>query len=192
APRARTLWALPGIAAFAFPWYARNWIVAGSPLYPAGLSVAGTAVARGAFNRDAMLNSVFHTTDLRLLPAMAAHAFGPTLFVVWIPAAVVGGLRLLEARGPKTRPAHATDLGRVPLDRPRIFVLFVPFLMVPLYWFGLPVNVDSRFLMPAVAPALVPFAFAFGRSKPWNAVVHASYAIAMLWIVAGIQRELPG
>src|SRR5262249_22178628 len=36
--RPRTLWAIPGLAAFALPWYLRNWIVAGSPIYPASLT----------------------------------------------------------------------------------------------------------------------------------------------------------
>jgi Dolichyl-phosphate-mannose-protein mannosyltransferase len=31
-PRARALWALPGVAALALPWYLRNWIAGGSPI----------------------------------------------------------------------------------------------------------------------------------------------------------------
>ncbi len=39
-PRLKALWAIPGLVAFALPWYGRNWIVAGSPIYPASLTAA--------------------------------------------------------------------------------------------------------------------------------------------------------
>ena len=77
--RRRLLWALPTATAFALPWYARNWLVAGSPIYPASLAVGGVTLARGAYDRAAMLNTVFHTSELRLFPVMVAHAFGPPL-----------------------------------------------------------------------------------------------------------------
>ena len=171
--RREMVWAVPGVAMFAMPWYLRNWIIAGSPIYPASFAIGGVRLARGAFDRAAMLNSVFHTSDPRLLFAMAAHGLGPTLFLVWLPIAIIGGLGLLRAG----RWLHA--------------LLFVtPYLMVPLYWFGLPVNVDSRFLMPAVAPAMIPFAFAFRKGRGWNAGVHSFYATSIVWIIVGAQREL--
>src|SRR5262249_30653747 len=141
-PRARAAWALPGVLLFALPWYARNWIVAGSPIYPASLTLGGVTIAQGAFTRAAMLNTVFHTTDVRLFPPIAAHAFGPTLFVVWLPCALVGWIAMAR-RG----------------WWPHAALAIVPLLMVPLYWFGFPVNVDSRFLLPAIGPALLPLAF---------------------------------
>ena len=33
-PRLKALWAIPGLVVFGLPWYARNWIVAGSPVIP--------------------------------------------------------------------------------------------------------------------------------------------------------------
>jgi len=62
--------------------------------------------------------------------------------------------------------------------------------MALIYWFGLPVNVDARFLLPAIAPALVPFAFVFRRSITWNAAVHAAYAAALCWILIGTRFEI--
>ena len=172
--RRKAVSALPGIAAFALPWYVRNWVVAGSPIYPASVTLAGFTLARGAFDRGAMLNTVFHTTDVRLFPAMAAHAFGPALLLFWIPFAVVGWAALAR-RG----------------WWPYGFCVLVPLLMVPLYWFGLPVNVDSRFLMPALAPALLPLAFAFRGRPAWDRCIHALYAAGMMWIIIGLRRELP-
>ena len=173
--RVRAAWALPGVVAFGLPWYARNWIVAGSPIYPASLRVAGITLARGAFDRAAMLDTVFHSSDIRLLPAVIAHGFGPTLFLAWIPFAIIGGVAMAR-RG----------------WWPAGFILLATVLMVPLFWFGFPVNIDSRFLMPAIGPALLVFAFAFRRHAAWDAGVRALYGLAALWILIGAQAELPG
>jgi hypothetical protein len=173
-PRAGILWALPGVALFALPWYARNWLVAGSPIYPASLTLAGLTLARGAYDRAAMVNTVFHTDDVRLLPAIAAHAFGPTLFLLWIPVAIVGGVALLR-RG----------------WWPHGFLMLVPALMVPLFWLGFPSNIDSRYLLPAVGPALLPFAFCFRGRRLWDRGVHAVYAIGIVWILVGVRANIP-
>lgn len=173
--RRRALWAMPGLAAFGLPWYARNWMVAGSPIYPASLTLAGVTVARGAFTRAAMMNTVFHTTDVRLLPAIAAHAVGPALLVVWLPCAIAG-LVLMARRE----------------WWPTVAIAVVPIAMVPLYWFGLPVNVDSRFLMPAIGPAMVPLAFLFTDDRRWQRAVHVGYAAALIWLIVGLRGSLPG
>ena len=133
-PRLKALWAIPGFVVFGLPWYARNWIVAGSPIYPASLQVLGMVVARGAFARDAMTNSVFHVTSPRLLPAIVAHAFGVTTALVWLPLACVG-LAVFVARRRWW---------------PGAYVAAVPFAIVALVWFGVPDNADSRFLLSAV------------------------------------------
>lgn len=170
--RVRALWSLPGLAAFGAPWYLRNWIAGGSPIYPATLAIGGITIARGAFSRAAMLHTVFHITDVRLLPVIIAHLFGPTLFVLWVPVAIVGGAAMLR-RG----------------WWPSAFLALVPVMMAPLFWFGFPVNVDSRFLIPAIGPALLPFAFAFGRSAARARVLHVLYALGMAWIVVGLRAE---
>jgi hypothetical protein len=173
--RPKALWALPGIAVFALPWYLRNWIVAGSPIFPASLTFAGITLAQGAFTRNAMLNSVFHTTSLRLFPVVASYALGSALALIWLPFAALGAWPLVkrEHRWPGT------------------YVLLVPLLMVPLYWFGIPDNLDPRFLLPAALVALVPMAFVFRTSRIWNAAMHVSYAAGMVWLVAGADTRIP-
>src|ERR1051325_7970165 len=64
-------------------------------------------------------------------------------------------------------------------------------MMPGLYWLGLPVNTDSRFLMPAIAPALLPLAFLFPRARRAELAVHVAYTIALLWLVVGARASLP-
>jgi len=173
--RRKAVWALPGLAFFGLPWYLRNWVVAGSPLYPSSLGVLGFVVAPGAFSREAMNNSVFHVTSLRLFPAIAAHGFGAAYALVWLPGAVLG-IGSLAARR-RWWPAG--------------FVALVPLLICPLFWLVLPDNADSRFLLPAVTVASVLPAFAFGSNRQWNGFLHAVYILAAAWLIVGVQRQIP-
>ncbi|HET6956155.1 MAG TPA: hypothetical protein VFI56_06220 [Vicinamibacterales bacterium] len=173
--RRKALWALPGLALFGLPWYIRNWVVAGSPLYPSSLGVLGFVVAPGAFSREAMNNSVFHVTSLRLFPAIAAHGFGAAYALVWLPGAVLGIASLAAHR--RWWPAG--------------FVALVPVLIFPLFWLVLPDNADSRFLLPAVTVASVLPAFAFGANRGWNGFLHAAYILAAAWLIVGVQRQIP-
>jgi hypothetical protein len=86
-------------------------------------------------------------------------------------------------------------LGGIRLARrgwwPHAAIAAMPLVMAPFYWFGLPVNVDSRFLMPAIAPALVPFAFTFGTRRLANGALHVVYLLGMVWLVIGRQAVIP-
>jgi len=174
-PRKAMLWSIPGIVLFGAPWYVRNWVIAGSPVYPASFAIAGITLARGAYSRAAMMFSVFHTTDLQLFPVIAAKALGATLLLVWVPFAVLGAWAMTR---------------RLP-RWPALPLLVTPLVMSALLWFGVPDNVDARFLLPAAIVALLPLAFAFRASRAWNAAIHALYAAALVWIVIGVDAELP-
>jgi hypothetical protein len=174
-PRLKALWAAPGLIALALPWYARNWIVAGSPIYPASLTAFGFVFGRGAFTREAMNNSVFHVTSLRLLPAIVAHAFGAATALVWLPLTCAG----LVAFAARRR------------WWPSAYVAAVPFAIVGLVWFGVPDNADSRFLLPSVALAMVPVTFPFGQDRRVNSALHIVYLAGAVWILVGAPRSLP-
>ena len=173
--RRRALWALPGILVFALPWYLRNWVIAGSPIYPSSVVVAGITIAQGAYTHAAMMNSILHATSLRLLPVMLCLAFGTTLFFFWIPFALAGAWNLASAR-PRG---------------PNLFLLLAPVVMAYLYWFGVPDNLDCRFLLPVTMLGLLPISFAFGANRTWNACVHGLFAAGVLWVVIGWRGELP-
>ena len=169
------LWALPGLLLFGAPWYLRNWIVAGSPIYPSSLTIAGVTIARGAYSHAAMNHSLFHTTDVRLLPVMLAHAFGAPLILVWLPLVAAGAWRMAAAR-------------------PRLEVrmlLVAPLVMIPLYWFAIPDNVDSRFMLPIALVALLPIAFVFPPPGARTSAIHAALAAGLAWIVVGRDAEIP-
>ena len=168
-------WAIPGLLLFGAPWYLRNWIVAGSPIYPSSLTIAGVTIARGAYSHAAMNHSLFHTTDVRLLPVMLAHAFGTPLLLVWLPLFAAGAWRMAAAR-------------------PRLeawMLLVAPLVMIPLYWFAIPDNVDSRFMLPIALVALLPIAFVFPRPRAWASAMHAAVAAGLVWIVVGRDAEIP-
>jgi hypothetical protein len=75
---------------------------------------------------------------------------------------------------------------------PHAFVACVPLLVFALCWFVVPVNVDSRFVMPAVAPALLAFAFLFRRGRDgWNRTIQVSLLLGLAWIIVGGNAEIP-
>jgi hypothetical protein len=172
-PRVRMLWALPGILALGAPWYLRNWIVAGSPLYPATLTVAGITLGRGAYTHAAMLQSFMHSTDDRVLAVSLIHAFGTNFFLLIAPALV--GAAVVKIRRRDWWPAVA------------LFAAVVG--VVVLCWMSVGDDTDARFLLPAVAaaPALVPLAFGGRRADRF---LHAWLAAGMAWVLIGADRQL--
>jgi hypothetical protein len=173
--RRRAIWLVPGLAVFAAPWYLRNWIVAGSPIYPSSIIVAGLTIARGAYTRAAMMNSILHASGLQLLPVMLSLAFGATLFFLWIPFALLGAWNVVSAR-----PRRTT-----------LFLLLAPVVMAILYWYGVPDNLDCRFLLPVTMLALLPFAFVFRASHVWNAAMQSAFIAGALWVLFSRVGELP-
>jgi 4-amino-4-deoxy-L-arabinose transferase-like glycosyltransferase len=172
--RLRALWTLPGVAVLALPWYVRNWTVAGSPIYPSSLTLAGRTLARGAFSHGAMVNSLFHVSDFRLFAVVAGHAFGTSLLLLWIPFAAIGTVTLI------TKFA----------SWPARFLVLLPAAMVPLFWFGVPDNTDSRFVFPIAALALLPLAFAFRDDTRWNRRIALLYGAGLLWLIVGVKATL--
>jgi hypothetical protein len=178
--RRHSIWALPGLAALAAPWYLRNWIVAGSPIYPATLAFAGMTVAQGAYPRSVMNNSVWeHVSDPALLPGIVQQAFGAQLLAVWLPFALLGILALVMRR--RWLPLAVT--------------VVMPPLMVALFWWVVPYNnaFSARYLFPGVALAMLLAPFAFSLNERVAPLVHIGLCVALLWLLMMSRHPLvPG
>ena len=173
--RRRAIWALPGIMAFGAPWYVRNWMVAGSPIYPASLTVAGLTIGRGAYSHDAMARSFLHTNDPRLLLVSLAHGYGAALFLAIVPAAACVLIAIAIRRA--WWPAGG--------------VVIAMMVAVVLCWVALGDNADSRFLLPAVVTSFSLLPLAFGTRRTLNIAVHLLYCGAIVWTLVGADASLP-
>jgi hypothetical protein len=172
--RLRALWGLPGIAALGAPWYLRNWLVAGSPIYPATLTVGDVTLGQGAYSHRAMLQSFMHTSDPRLLAVSFVHAFGTAFLVASAPLAVLAIAMVVKRRA--WWPAGA--------------MIVAVAAVAGLCWASVGDNTDARFLLPAVAlfPALVPLAF--GAHDRVNRALQVYVALAVAWVIIGLDRQL--
>ena len=172
--RPRALWGLPGILLLGAPWYVRNWIVTGSPLYPATLTIGGVTIGRGAYTHAAMLQSFMHTTDPRLLGVSLIHAFGTPFVIAFAP--VAASAVAMAIRRYRVWPAAAIAISLLGV--------------IALCWMTVGDNTDARFLLPAVAlfPAAVPLAFS---DRPrMNVFLHAWLIAGIAWVLIGIDRQL--
>jgi hypothetical protein len=169
--RRHVIWVLPGIAALAAPWYLRNWVFAGSPVYPVSLAFAGLTLAPGAWERTVLNNSGWeHVTDPALLPGIVQQqAFGTDLLVAWLPFALLGTWALVRARR------------WVPLA----LALAMPAAMVALFWYVVPYNAAAaaRYLFPAVALSMLLAPHAFQVHERLAPFLHAGFGAAVLWLV---------
>lgn len=172
--RPRALWGVAGIAALGLPWYIRNWIVAGSPLYPATLTLAGVTVGRGAYTHAAMRQSFMHTTEDRLLAVSLVHAFGAPFFIAFAPVVAYAVIVMAARRR----------------WWPWIVVLTGVVGVVALCWTAVGDDTDSRFLLPAVAllPAMVPMAF--GASRRVHAALHGVLIAGLGGVLVGLHRQI--
>lgn len=175
-PRIRMLWGIPGMLVFGAPWYLRNWLIAGSPLYPATMTFAGVTIGRGAYTHAAMLQSFMHTTDARLLAVSLVHAFGTPFFIAFAPLAVFAAVRVVSSG-----PRHWW---------PAVTVVIAIAGVMTFCWAAVGDNTDARFLLPAVAlvPALVPLVF--DSSARLNAALHVWLLAGIVWVLVGIGRQI--
>jgi hypothetical protein len=173
APRVRSkaMWLIPGVGLLAAPWYIRNWIVGGSPLYPVGLTFGGVQIAAGAWTREVSLNNWAHLTDIRLLPGLLRDgAFGRSLFYAWLPFALFGVMILVARRR----------------WLPLALAIGLPFLMCMIYWYVLPFNdaTDTRYLFPAVALLLLLAGPSFGIGQTIGWLLEIAVYAALIWLIA--------
>lgn len=131
--RALLAWALP-LLACGLPWYLRNLIVAGNPLFPAEF-----LWFTGAYGRAAMLVSPFHAPGLPAAMAVTLQAYGVWFMPLGVGGMIVGLSRLF-------RPGPWRAVGWIAPA-----ALLWHFVIVPY-------SSQDRFLLWVVALSLLPLA----------------------------------
>lgn len=128
------------VVAFGAPWFLRNGIVAGNPLFPAQIEALGRVVFPGAYVREAMTRSVFHVPTASAALVVAGHAVG----YAWVPVALIGAALALglAVRRPEWRA--------VAWLAPAGFVW---------HFLAVPYSSQDRFLIAFVALALPALGF---------------------------------
>jgi hypothetical protein len=129
-------------------WYARNFIVTGNPLYPVELSLFGQIIADGWYATSAMRVSAYHVpvTEWRFLLERLQIVAGSA--GAWLIAAgLAAGWAVARDK------SAAADTRRAALTCSMLAAA-----QLSVYWFLVPYNTQERFLLPAFALALVPFA----------------------------------
>ena len=163
-------WALLGIGVVAAPWYLRNWIITGTPIYPVGITIAGLTLIPGAWTRSVQTQNWAYLTDFRQLPAIVRDgSFGAGLLALWMPLAVLGLWGLVRLR-------RWRWLG---------VAVGLPVLIGVIYWVVLPYNgpAAARFLFPAVALLMLLVPPAFRAHPALTRWLPAAVALGMLWVL---------
>lgn len=167
--RKRPRWAeiaavLAGTLALGAPWYVRNWIVTGNPLFPAHLDIGGLDIFMGAYTRDAMARSIFHVPTVGAGLVVAAHTFGYPLFFL----ALASWVRALFAA------RNSRNWFAVALAVPAAFVW---------HFVAVPYSSQNRFLIWVAALAFVPAAIpgTSRRSRIGAVVLLAAVLAQSFW-----------
>ncbi|MCC6159354.1 MAG: hypothetical protein IT350_14990 [Deltaproteobacteria bacterium] len=146
------------------PWYIRNWIVAGNPLFPAHVDIVGIEFFGGAYTRDAMARSIFHVPNVGAALVVAAHTFGYPLFFL----AIACWVRTISA-------ARSSQTWLV-------VVLAIPAAFI-WHFIAVPYSSQNRFLIWVAALAFVPTAFSANtrRAVPFGLLVIAAVMAQSFW-----------
>ena len=148
------------IAALGGPFYVRNLIVVGNPLYPLDWSLFGLWHFDGAYGLDAMKRSAFHIADAREHVQFVAESLG-TPFTAYALLCLPVWIWWAAQRG---------------FARPRVWLVAIQAVWaVTMFFWVLPHNSQVRLLMPAM-----PLWFLV-----WIPVLRRARAPARKWIEAG-------
>jgi len=65
-------------------WYVRNFILAGNPIFPLTVGIGGHTIFDGAYTRETMLNSKFHTDSVLNWLKMLIEGIGLPFFLIFV------------------------------------------------------------------------------------------------------------
>ncbi|MFC1474620.1 hypothetical protein ACFLQK_01125 [bacterium] len=121
--RGLRLWMFAGAAATILTggfWYVRNFAVTGNPVFPLSLPIFGVELFNGAYTRETMINSVFHTDSFREWLNLLAGEWGIPLLILTLFSVLTVFVRYKRDR------IHTICFGVLPL-----VILAICFWMVP-------------------------------------------------------------
>lgn len=150
-------------------WYIRNFLLTGSILYPASLKIFTITLMEGAYDRSAMLNSIFHLNKLSDLIKMIFLAFGSRFIILVIIPFIISIINSVR-KG----------------DLISSYIFLIPIVIILIYWFIIPYNSEYRFLFPAVGVSSLYFSYAIDNSKKLEKFFYLLYLIGIFWIIFGI------
>jgi hypothetical protein len=134
------------------PWYARNAVLTGNPLYPLQVSAFGRVLLPGWYDRNAMQLSKYYlpVSDLRVFWDIVLSVFDPRLVPLWL-AALLGAWAFGPRRSSSPRFVWAAAV--------------LAAVNVAQYWLLIPYRTQQRFMLQAVGLAAVPLAMLLDRSR---------------------------
>ncbi len=131
-------WGAP-LLILGLPWYLRNLVVCGNPLFPVEVAVGPHIIFKGAYTREAMQSSLFHTPDFPSAVMVASHAFGIVLAPLALSSIAAGCVGMIR------RPAWR-------------YVAWIAPLAIVWHFVIVPYSSQDRFLIWAVALSFLPLA----------------------------------
>ncbi len=184
-PRAWAAW-LAGIAggmAGGGIWYARNWLIAGTPFFPIRISILGHEIFPGLYGREEMLRWVFHQHGWRAWGQTISANVSPLMLAAAAPALVylaAGAAAAARKKAGKTNGNPAPDR---PFAAAMIYLALLPLLIDRANWDLMPFQVD-RFWLPALPVLAAALAVLCSRYRAAAlAALALSYAGLLLFPV---------
>jgi hypothetical protein len=164
-------------------WYCQNLLLTGNPVYPLAVKLLGYRLFPGWYLADAMKTSQYY------LPIANWRALGDTLLAVLDPrlapfwaAALLAGPAIAREQTDSTR---------------RLIAVFASMAVVNvvLYWVFIPYRTQQRFMLQALALAVVPLAVTLDCSRwlrSFGALLAALHLLSPQgWPIAPTDGSLP-
>lgn len=132
-------------------WYVRNLAATGNPVFPLTISFFGMTIFPGGYTRESMTYAVFHAKS-------AADWLDAMKTTTGVPLGIALGAGMILG------PAIFFIQKRLSSRRALLVLLLAP-LMIAVFAFLIPYNLESRFTYPALAIACISLGYLIGNEN---------------------------